>query len=185
MPGSWWIRSRRCRSWERASKRQDPSVAYSGTWTQGNLNRAWSLGTAATSQRQRRDRERRSPSTGHPVSWIGCRKMQITASPTCNQDAVFVAEIDTFFADPQEGYKHHLRGQGIGGRGDAYVDDRGDGAAKPGPRPLGTSWSMHSTFAHEAEPSVTPPTLAPFSPPAPGGLRDEARLLVAAPTPSR
>src|SRR5437867_3928186 len=27
--------------------------------------------------------------------------------------------------------EHHLRGQGIG-EGDAYVDDRGDGSAKPG-----------------------------------------------------
>ena len=27
----------------------DPSVAYSGNWTHGNLNRAWSMGTVATS----------------------------------------------------------------------------------------------------------------------------------------
>jgi hypothetical protein len=82
----------------------DPSVTYSGTWTQGNLNRAWSLGTAATSS------EAGSRATftfiGTSVSWIGCRKSS-TGIANVYLDGVFVAEIDTF-AYPQEGYQNTI-----------------------------------------------------------------------------
>jgi hypothetical protein len=82
----------------------DPSVTYSGTWTQGNLNRAWSLGTAATSSVA----GSRATFTfiGTSVSWIGCRKSS-TGIANVYLDGVFVAEIDTF-AYPQEGYQNTI-----------------------------------------------------------------------------
>ncbi len=79
----------------------DPSVTYTGVWTHGNLNRAWSMGTVATSNAG--GSQATFTFTGTSVSWIGCRKSS-TGIANVYLDGVFVAEIDTF-ASPQEGYQ--------------------------------------------------------------------------------
>ena len=76
----------------------DPSVTYSGTWTQGNLNRSWSMGTVATSSVA--GSQATFIFTGTSVSWIGCRKFS-TGIANVYLDGVFMAQIDTF--SPQEG----------------------------------------------------------------------------------
>ena len=76
----------------------DPSVAYSGNWTHGNLNRAWSMGTVATSSVA--GSQATFTFTGTAVSWIGCRKFS-TGIANVYLDGVFVAQIDTYA--PQEG----------------------------------------------------------------------------------
>ncbi|HYU68110.1 MAG TPA: Ig-like domain-containing protein [Burkholderiales bacterium] len=79
----------------------DPSVAYSGSWIQGNLNRAWSMGTISESNSA--GATATFTFTGTSVSWIGCRKFT-TGIANVYLDGVFVAEIDTF-ASPREGYQ--------------------------------------------------------------------------------
>ncbi|HEY7655485.1 MAG TPA: hypothetical protein VH881_01345 [Burkholderiales bacterium] len=78
------------------------AVAYSGAWTHGNRNKAWSEGTAATSDAQ--GARATFTFTGTSVSWIGCRK-STTGIARVYLDGVFVSEIDTFAPDPQEGYQ--------------------------------------------------------------------------------
>ena len=72
----------------------DPSVTYSGTWTQGNLNRAWSMGTIAASPEPGAQASFRF--TGTSVSWIGSRK-STTGIANVYVDGVFKAQIDTYF----------------------------------------------------------------------------------------
>ena len=79
----------------------EPPVAYAGNWIQGNLNRAWSLGTIAESNSA--GATATFTFTGTSVSWIGCRKFT-TGIANVYLDGVFVAEIDTF-ASPTEGYQ--------------------------------------------------------------------------------
>ncbi len=82
----------------------DPSVAYTGSWIQGNLNRAWSMGTIAEANVF--GAQATFTFTGTSVSWIGCRKFT-TGIADVYLDGVFVAEIDTF-AYPTEGYQHTI-----------------------------------------------------------------------------
>jgi hypothetical protein len=80
----------------------DPSVTYAGSWIQGNLNRAWSMGTISESNVA--GSRATFTFTGTSVSWIGCRKFT-TGIANVYLDGMFVAEIDTF-ASPTEGYQH-------------------------------------------------------------------------------
>ncbi len=84
---------------------EDASVAYSGIWTHGNLNRTWSEGTVATSNES--GSRATFTFTGTSVSWIGCRKAS-TGIGRVYLDGVFVAEIDTFEPFPIEGYQNTL-----------------------------------------------------------------------------
>src|SRR6266853_1531367 len=72
----------------------DPSITYSGTWTQGNLNRAWSMGTIAASPEP--GAQASFTFTGTSVSWIGSRK-STTGIANVYVDGVFKAQIDTYF----------------------------------------------------------------------------------------
>jgi len=82
---------------------EDASVAYSGVWTHGNLNRTWSEGTVSTSNEA--GSRATFTFTGTSVSWIGCRKVS-TGIARVYLDGVFVAEIDTFQPPPIEGYQN-------------------------------------------------------------------------------
>lgn len=80
-----------------------PSIAYSGDWFHGNVNRTWSEGSASTSA---------TPGarvtlafTGTSVSWIGLRKAS-TGIARVFLDGVFVQEINTYEPVPIEGYQH-------------------------------------------------------------------------------
>ncbi len=81
----------------------DPSVTYTGSWIQGNLNRAWSLGTIAESNTP--GSRATFTFTGTSVSWIGCRKFT-TGIADVYLDGMFVAEVDTFEPSPIESYQH-------------------------------------------------------------------------------
>ena len=72
----------------------DPSVTYTGTWTQGNLNRAWSMGTIAASPEP--GAQATFSFNGTSVSWIGSRK-STTGIANVYVDGVFRAQIDTYF----------------------------------------------------------------------------------------
>jgi hypothetical protein len=81
----------------------DPAVAYAGSWQHGNLNRAWSMGTASASDVAG---SRASFSfTGTAVRWIGCRK-GTTGIARVYLDGAFVAEIDTY--SPGEGFQNTI-----------------------------------------------------------------------------
>jgi len=80
----------------------EPPVTYAGNWIQGNLNRAWSLGTIAESNSA--GSTATFTFTGTSVSWIGCRKLS-TGIADVYLDGVFVTEIDTFEPPPIEGYQ--------------------------------------------------------------------------------
>src|SRR5712692_6646903 len=81
----------------------DPSVTYAGSWIQGNLNRAWSMGTIAESNVP--GARATFTFTGTSVSWIGCRKFT-TGIANVYLDGIFVTEIDTFEPAPIEAYQH-------------------------------------------------------------------------------
>ena len=83
----------------------DAAVVYSGDWTQDNLNRTWSEGTAAASAAP--GARATFTFTGTSVSWIGCRKVT-TGIGRVYLDGVFVAEIDTFAPPPIEGYQNTI-----------------------------------------------------------------------------
>jgi hypothetical protein len=83
----------------------EPAVSYAGSWIQGNLNRAWSLGTIAESNSA--GATATFSFTGTEVSWIGCRKLS-TGIADVYLDGVFQTEIDTFQAPPIEGYQHTI-----------------------------------------------------------------------------
>ncbi len=83
----------------------EPAVSFSGSWVQGNLNRAWSLGTAAETGVA--GATATFTFTGTEVSWIGCRKLS-TGIADVYLDGVFQTEIDTFEAPPIEGYQHTM-----------------------------------------------------------------------------
>jgi hypothetical protein len=83
----------------------DSSVSYAGSWIQGNLNRAWSMGTIAESNVP--GARATFTFTGTSVSWIGCRKFT-TGIANVYVDGMFVAEIDTFKFPPTEGYQHTI-----------------------------------------------------------------------------
>src|SRR5437660_7509940 len=82
----------------------EPAVSYTGSWIQGNLNRAWSMGTIAEANAS--GARATFTFTGTSVSWIGCRKFT-TGIANVYLDGVFVAEIDTF-ASPTEDYQHTI-----------------------------------------------------------------------------
>lgn len=77
-----------------------PSVTYTGSWTQGNLNKPWSEGTVATSNVA--GSQATFTFNGTAVRWIGCRKFT-TGIAQVFLDGVFVEEIDTY--SPVEGYQ--------------------------------------------------------------------------------
>jgi hypothetical protein len=81
----------------------DPSVTYTGSWIQGNLNRAWSMGTIAESNTP--GARATFTFTGTSVSWIGCRKFT-TGIANVYLDGMFVTQIDTFEPAPIEAYQH-------------------------------------------------------------------------------
>lgn len=71
----------------------DSAVTYTGSWIQGNLNRTWSLGTAAESGTA--GAQATFSFNGTQVSWIGCRKMT-TGIANVYVDGAFVAQLDTY-----------------------------------------------------------------------------------------
>lgn len=83
----------------------EPAVSFSGSWVQGNLNRAWSLGTVAETGVA--GATATFTFTGTEVSWIGCRKLS-TGIADVYLDGVFQTEIDTFEAPPIEAYQHTI-----------------------------------------------------------------------------
>jgi len=83
----------------------EPAVSFSGSWVQGNLNRAWSLGTVAETGVA--GATANFTFTGTEVSWIGCRKLS-TGIADVYLDGVFQTEIDTFEAPPIEAYQHTI-----------------------------------------------------------------------------
>jgi len=83
----------------------EPAVSFSGSWVQGNLNRAWSLGTIAETGVAGASVS--FTFTGTEVSWIGCRKLS-TGIADVYLDGVFQTEIDTFLAPPIEAYQHTI-----------------------------------------------------------------------------
>jgi len=80
----------------------DPSVAYTGDWIHGNLNKPWSEGTAAASAAP--GAQATFTFTGTGVRWIGCQKYT-TGIARVYLDGVFMTEIDTYRALPVEGYQ--------------------------------------------------------------------------------
>jgi uncharacterized protein involved in high-affinity Fe2+ transport len=83
----------------------EPAVSFSGSWVQGNINRAWSLGTVAETGVA--GATATFTFTGTDVSWIGCRKLS-TGIADVYLDGVFQTEIDTFQAPPIEAYQHTI-----------------------------------------------------------------------------
>jgi Bacterial Ig domain len=83
----------------------EPAVSFAGSWVQGNLNRAWSLGTIAETGVAGATAS--FTFTGTEVSWIGCRKLS-TGIADVYLDGVFQTEIDTFQAPPIEAYQHTI-----------------------------------------------------------------------------
>jgi Big-like domain-containing protein len=82
---------------------RDASVTYTGDWVHGNVNRAWSMGSASESL---------SPGaratfnfTGTSVSWIGLRQYT-TGIARVFVDGVFVTEVDTYA--PKSAAQHTL-----------------------------------------------------------------------------
>ena len=65
-----------------------------GDWVQGNLNRAWSLGTIAASNVP--GARATFTFTGTSVSWIGSRK-STTGIANVYLDGAFVTQVDTYF----------------------------------------------------------------------------------------
>jgi len=83
----------------------EPAVSFAGSWVQGNINRAWSLGTIAETGVA--GATATFTFTGTEVSWIGCRKLS-TGIADVYLDGVFQTEIDTFEAPPIEAYQHTI-----------------------------------------------------------------------------
>jgi hypothetical protein len=81
---------------------ESPAVVYSGNWIHGNLNRTWSEGTISESATP----GSRATFTfnGTQVSWIGCQK-NTTGIANVYVDGNLVSQIDTFRAQPIEGYQ--------------------------------------------------------------------------------
>ena len=71
----------------------DPSVVYTGDWAQGNLNRAWSMGTVAASSTP--GAQASFHFTGTSVSWISTRK-NTTGIARIYLDGAFVTQVDTY-----------------------------------------------------------------------------------------
>lgn len=71
----------------------DPSIAYTGSWVQGNFNRAWSMRTIAASSEP--GAQATFTFSGTSVSWIGSRK-STTGIARVLLDGAFVTEIDTY-----------------------------------------------------------------------------------------
>ncbi|MGH8707232.1 MAG: Ig-like domain-containing protein [Burkholderiales bacterium] len=73
----------------------DRSIAYTGNWTQGNFNRAWSMRTGAASNEP--GAQATFTFNGTSVSWIGARKSTMGIARVL-LDGAFVTEIDTYSA---------------------------------------------------------------------------------------
>ena len=71
----------------------DSSIAYAGSWDQGNFNRAWSMRTVAVSGVP--GARATFTFSGTSVSWIGTRK-STTGIARVYLDGAFVTEIDTY-----------------------------------------------------------------------------------------
>jgi Big-like domain-containing protein/carbohydrate esterase-like protein len=82
---------------------EDPSIAYTGPWIHGNLNRSWSEGTISESDVA--GARATFTFTGTSVSWIGCQKIT-TGIARVYIDGVFVREVDTFEPPPIEAYQY-------------------------------------------------------------------------------
>jgi hypothetical protein len=83
------------------SQETDAAVAYSGTWTHGNLNRTWSEGTASVSGTA--GARASFTFSGTEVRWVGFRAAR-TGIANVYLDGVWVAEVDTYAAGA-EGYQ--------------------------------------------------------------------------------
>ena len=81
----------------------EPSVTYTGAWTHGNLNRAWSMGTMSASSEA--GAHVTFTFTGTAVSWIGSRK-NTAGIARVYLDGAFVTEIDTYA--PTDGLQNTL-----------------------------------------------------------------------------
>jgi hypothetical protein len=79
----------------------DWSVAYSGGWTLGNLNRTWSGGTIAVSSTA--GSQAAFTFRGTSVSWIGFRAAR-TGIARVYLDGIFLTEVDTYA--PTEGFQN-------------------------------------------------------------------------------
>jgi hypothetical protein len=79
------------------------SYANPGDWAQGNLNRAWSMGTIAASNVP--GARATFTFTGTSVSWIGSRK-STTGIANVYLDGAFVTAIDTYF--PTDGLQETI-----------------------------------------------------------------------------
>jgi Big-like domain-containing protein len=71
----------------------DPSITYTGSWDQGNFNRAWSMRTVTVSGEP--GAQATFTFSGTSVSWIGTRK-STTGIARVFLDGAFVTEIDTY-----------------------------------------------------------------------------------------
>jgi hypothetical protein len=71
----------------------DPSIAYAGSWDQGNFNRPWSMRTVTVSGEP--GAQATFTFSGTSVSWIGTRK-STTGIARVYLDGAFVTEIDTY-----------------------------------------------------------------------------------------
>ena len=71
----------------------DPSVTYTGSWTHGNINRAWSSGSASESLSP--GAQATFSFTGTSVRWIGLHQYT-TGIARVYVDGAFVTEVDTY-----------------------------------------------------------------------------------------
>jgi hypothetical protein len=69
------------------------SINYTGSWSHGNFNRAWSMRTISASSEQ--GAQATFTFSGTAVDWIGSRK-STTGIARIYLDGVFVTEIDTY-----------------------------------------------------------------------------------------
>jgi Big-like domain-containing protein len=81
----------------------DPSITYTGSWDQGNFNRAWSMRTVAVSGEP--GAQATFTFSGTSVSWIGTRK-STTGIARVFLDGAFVTEIDTY--SPTDGLQNTI-----------------------------------------------------------------------------
>jgi hypothetical protein len=89
----------------RRYENNDPAVTYGGAdWTPNHVDRVWSGGSAATSNRT--GHTATFSFTGTSVSWIGCRKNSAGGTVNVYIDGVFVRAVDLRGVSyPREGYQ--------------------------------------------------------------------------------
>jgi hypothetical protein len=87
----------------RRYEEHDPSITYTGMWTNDNEARVWSEGVTATSNQT--GATATFSFTGTSVSWIGCEKDSAAGVADIFLDGVFVKEQKLFQGYPIEGYQ--------------------------------------------------------------------------------